>query len=280
MEALVSGFDALEGATADADGALLFSDLRAGGVRRLNRCGATELVVADRKAVGGICHHAAGGLVVSGPDLCHVNGSTRRVLLDLGDIAERPGAVAVGFNDIAADRLGRLYAGVIRRSVAGQPVPGELVRVSAARECAVIHDDIHPNGMGFSPDRSRLYVSDTYGRRLIVFAVRDDELPIVDTEISTKEIAGLPDGLAVDAEGCLWVAFYRGSAVVRFAPDGEIIRRVPVPALKPLSVCLAGQDDPTLYVVTATREPGSDETGTVYRMGVEVAPDPPDPVRV
>jgi sugar lactone lactonase YvrE len=280
MQLLASGFQALEGATIDNDGALLFSDLRAGGVRRLDPSGVVELVVPDRKAVGGICLHADGGLVLSGPDLCHVRGPRDRTLLDLEDLAEKPGTAAVGFNDIAADRDGHLFAGVLRHDAAGQPVPGELLWVTAEREYAVVHDDVFPNGIGLSPDRSRLYLSDTYGKRLIVFAVSDGELPVPLTEIPTTAIDGHPDGLAVDVEGCVWVAFYRGSCVVRFAPDGRILRRVEVPSLKPLSVCLAGSEEPMLYIVTATREPGSEETGCVYRMLVDVAPDPTDQARI
>jgi sugar lactone lactonase YvrE len=131
-----------------------------------------------------------------------------------------------------------------------------------------------------SPDRSRIYVSDTLRKRLIVFALADGRLPVALGEIPTAAIDGFPDGLAVDAEGCVWVAFYRGSCVVRFAPDGQIVRRVQVPALKPLSVCLAGCEQPVLYIVTATREPASEETGRIYRMALDVAPDPPERVRI
>jgi sugar lactone lactonase YvrE len=274
MELLATGFQALEGPTVDDDGALLFSDLRGGGVHRLARDGAVDVVVPERKAIGGICLHADGGLVLSGPDLCHARGPCRRTLLGLADIAERPGRVVVGFNDIAADPGGRLFAGVLRHDEVGERVPGELLWVSAEREHVVVHDDVHPNGIGVSPDGSRLYVADTFGRRLLVFRLADRE-PL--SEISTAGVDGFPDGLAIDAEGCLWVAFYGGSCVVRFAPDGRILRRLPVPALKPLSVCLAGS---ALYIVTATRDPGSEETGSVYRMAVDVPPAPLHRVRI
>jgi D-xylonolactonase len=273
-ELLASGFAALEGPTLDDDDALLFSDLRAGGVYRLRSGGGVNIVVRDRKGIGGICLHASGGLVLSGPDLCHVRGHERRVLLELGDLETRLGCTAHAFNDIAADPDGRVLAGVLREDDDGSPVRGELVLVTAAREHVVVHDDLHPNGIGLSPDASRLFVADTFRRRLIVFDVGREQLPAPVGEISTAAIAGVPDGLAVDAEGCIWVAFYRGGCVVRFTPDGRIERRVPVPALKPLSVCLAGEPDPALYVVTATREPGSDETGSVYRLSVEVSAAP------
>jgi sugar lactone lactonase YvrE len=199
------------------------------------------------------------------------------VLLGLEDLAPRSGRTAMGFNDIAADRAGRLFAGVLRQDAEGRPAPGELVWVTAPREHAVVCEDVHPNGIGIAPDGARLYLSDTFGRRLLVLALRGDALPVPLGELSTADVDGFPDGLAVDAEGCVWVAFYRGSCVARLAPDGRILRRVAVPALKPLSVCLDGR---SLYVVTATREPGSDETGSVYRTPVDVGPAPVDRVAI
>jgi sugar lactone lactonase YvrE len=159
-------------------------------------------------------------------------------------------------------------------------VPSELLWVTAEREHVVLHDELHPNGIGLSPEGSRLYVADTFGRRLIVFAIAGSAPPRPVGTIPTDAVEGFPDGLAVDAAGDIWVAFYRGGCVVRFAPDGRIAQRVPVPALKPLSVCLTTAGDPALYVVTATREPGSGETGCVYRMPVAVPAAPADRVRI
>jgi gluconolactonase len=280
MELLASGFAALEGPTIDEDGALLVSDLRAGGVHRLDAMGRVTLALPDRTGIGGICLHADGGIVVSGPDLTHVHRDRRRVLLELDQLCLLPGRIAVAFNDIAADRGGRLLAGVLRQDGAGEPAPGELVWVTAQREHIVLHDDVHPNGIGLSPDGSCVYVADTFGRRLIVFDVVDGAPWPAAGEITTAAVDGLPDGLAVDAMGDIWVAFYRGACIVRFAPDGRIVQRVDVPALKPLSVCLTTGPDPALYIVTGTREPGSDETGCVYRMRVDVPAARRDRVRI
>jgi hypothetical protein len=61
------------------------------------------------------------------------------------------------------------------------------------------------------------------------------------------------------------------------------VRRVPIPALKPLSVRLT--EPPVvpalyIYIVTGMREPGSPETGSVYRLPVDVGADPPDRAQI
>src|SRR5213076_2548006 len=70
--------------------------------------------------------------------------------------------------------------------------------------------------------------------------------------------AGDPDGLVVDAEGCLWVALWDGSAVRRYAPDGELIGVVDVPAGRVTKAAFGGAALDDLYITTAIGgEPGS-----------------------
>ena len=62
---------------------------------------------------------------------------------------------------------------------------------------------------------------------------------------------GLPDGLAVDVEGCVWVALWGGGQAVRIDPAGRIIARVEVPVSQPSS-CAFGSDG-LLYITSARR---------------------------
>jgi gluconolactonase len=277
---MASGFEAIEGPAVDEHGNLYFSDLRAGGVHRLLADGRTEVVVPERPAVGGICLHARGGLVVSGRDLSHIWSGGSRVLLTLDDVGAKPGAHAVGFNDIHADRAGRVFAGVLRRDQQGQPVPGELLWVTAEHEYTVVDADVYPNGAALSPDGGRLYLADTFRQRLIVFAVSGDDPPVPLMHFSTEEIPGLPDGIATDEEGFVWVAFYRGGCVARFSPSGRIARVVDVPAHKALSLCFGGADGRDLYVVTAKTDDRADSGGSIVRMSAGVRGTKVDPARI
>jgi sugar lactone lactonase YvrE len=62
---------------------------------------------------------------------------------------------------------------------------------------------------------------------------------------------GRPDGAAVDAEGCYWVAMFEGQRVLRLSPRGELLRDVPLPVRCPTMPCFGGADLTTLYVTTA-----------------------------
>jgi sugar lactone lactonase YvrE len=93
-------------------------------------------------------------------------------------------------------------------------------------------------------------------------------------------IEGAPDGLAFDAEGCVWVAIYGGGRVDRFTPAGKLDRSLEVPARQVTSLCFAGSDLRELVVVTAdnSREPSL--RGCVLRARLDVAGAPVHPARI
>ena len=109
----------------------------------------------------------------------------------------------------------------------------------------------------------------------MVFDVPAVGEPVVSGELSTSEVPGLPDGLAIDVEGGVWVAFYRGACVARFDPDSGSVRQFEVPALKPLSLCFAGPDRDILLVVTGSDGESLGQTGSVLRAA---APAPGIPI--
>ena len=97
--------------------------------------------------------------------------------------------------------------------------------------------------------------------------------------------AGVPDGLAVDAEGMLWVAFWGGGRIDRLAPDGRLVERITVDAPQVTSCCPGGPDGRTLYITTARR--GMDaaqlrrhpNAGRVFAAPIDVPGPPTRPFR-
>jgi gluconolactonase len=274
VETLASGYGLVEGPTVDGDGNLYFSDVLGGGVYRRDPDGEITTVVPKRRGVGGITLHADGGIVVSGRDIVHVrDGENRTLFKDDG---------VPGWNDICADSVGRIYAGSIRFAVFdpdAQPVPGELWRVDAEGEATPLYDDVlHANGVAISPGGQTIYHSDTRRNVILVHTLADDGT--AGDRRAFHFPPGAPDGMALDAQGLLWVASARGGCVARMTPDGEIDRVLDVPAQTVTSLCFGGDEGRDLYVVTADNTEAPERGGTIFRIPVDVAGAPVHAARI
>ena len=215
-----------------------------------------------------MARHADGGLVVGGRNIAWKSLADDRsaVLLELDAI---PGAI--GFNDLTTDAAGRIYVGSLAyRVFAGDtPQPGHLHVIDLDGRTRTIADGVLlTNGLGFSPDGRRLYHSDSRSGLVRVYDVAADGS--VGPWRALAQVDAVPDGLAVAADGSVWVALAEGGAVLVLGPDGGERRRLPVPLPMVTSVCFGGDDLRDLYVVTGSRGGPSDRCGTVYRTRVDV----------
>jgi sugar lactone lactonase YvrE len=264
LETLAHGFGLAEGPCAARDGSVYFSDVLGGGVYRWSPGGGVSTVIAKRRGVGGIVLHRDGGVVVSGRDVLHVDEGRSRVLLTIEGVT--------GFNDMAADGAGLLYAGALRFSpFAGEsPVPGEIWRIDAEGRATVLFDGIEwPNGIAFSPDGRTIYSADYSSGRVLAHALGDAG-ETRGRRVFAQSPSGAADGLAVDAEGGVWVALGDGGGVARFRPDGELDRVLDVPASFVSSVCFGGSDLRDLYITTAADGDDPSVSGALLRARVEV----------
>ena len=129
-------------------------------------------------------------------------------------------------NDGAVDPRGRLFQGTMSHAEPGAPV-ASLYRVDGdgtARR--VLSDVMISNGIGWSPDQTTMYYIDTLTFRVDRFDYDPDSGEIEGRRpfVTFDGTAGAPDGMTVDADGCLWVAMFGGYHVQRFSPDGETTR--------------------------------------------------------
>ena len=170
-------------------------------------------------------------------------------------VIELPGEPASNrANDGAVDPVGRLFQGTMSDSDPGAPVAA-LHRVDADGSARRVLSDVSiSNGIGWSPDQSTMYYIDTLTFRVDRFDYDPDtgeiegRRPFLTFDGST----GGPDGMTVDAEGCLWVAFFGGYHVQRFSPEGERLETVVTPgAPQTTCCCFGGPDLDTLYITTA-----------------------------
>ncbi len=155
------------------------------------------------------------------------------------------------FNDGKVDGSGRFWAGSM--DSAGKLDTGALYRLDADLSLHLMDDGyIIANGPAFSPDGATLYHTDSVRRVVYAFDLAGDGSISGRSElIALRGEEGEPDGMTVDAEGCLWLAHFGGSRLTRFSPRGEALEAVPMPVPNVTSCTFGGTDLATLYITTA-----------------------------
>lgn len=188
------------------------------------------------------------------------------------------------FNDGKADPQGRFWVGTIYEPrepalAALYCYDGELVRRAEGITVS--------NGLAWSPDGRTLFWSDTKAHRIDAF-----DVDLISGELSGRRCfmqfqprraeeplsayGGRPDGAAVDAEGCYWVAMFEGARLLRLSPAGEVLREVRLPVQCPTMPCFGDADLKTLYITTARHHRPAQElawqpwAGGVLSLRVEV----------
>ncbi|MFD8298990.1 SMP-30/gluconolactonase/LRE family protein [Streptomyces bauhiniae] len=235
-----------EGPTWDPAGArLLWVDVLGSRVHTYDPATGRRTVRTTGQHVGAAKPRAHGGLVLNlrdGVALLDPDGAFRWLHRD-----PVPGRRA---NDAAVAPDGSLWAGTMRYDEA--PGGGTLTHLTGDGTAEpVLTDATVSNGIGWSPDGTLMYYVDSPTRRVDVFdydgtGVRDRRTLAV-----VEEGAGFPDGLTVDAAGCVWVALWDGGAVRRYAPSGALDREIRLPVPRTTACAFGGPGLRDLYVTTA-----------------------------
>jgi len=156
------------------------------------------------------------------------------------------------FNDGAVDPAGRFWAGT--KAPNDDPSaalyrldgPGKLTRVVSGVTIS--------NGLAWSKDTRTLYYIDTPTRTIARFAFEAATGAVgpVAIHTDTRALSGWPDGMTIDGDGNLWVAFWDGWAVRCFSgDDGSLLDEIAVPVARPTSCAFGGADMRQLYITTA-----------------------------
>ena len=154
-------------------------------------------------------------------------------------------------NDAACDRMGRLWAGTL--AIDTTPGNGALWRLDPGGAMHRMDHGFHvANGLGWSPDDRTMYFVDSGRRRIYAYAfdLATGTLGARRNFVDVPEGAGVPDGLAVDADGFVWVAHWDGWCVTRYDPDGRVERVVNLPVPRPTSCTFGGPGLDCLYITT------------------------------
>jgi sugar lactone lactonase YvrE len=258
---------------ADA-GQLRFVDMLAGDIVTIDADGA----LVERRSVGTVAAafrpRARGGLVIAverGFALLSPEGE----LTTLPEVWSDP---TVRMNDGACDTQGRFLCGSMAYDAS--PGRGSLHRLELEGTTTTVLSGVTiSNGLSFSADGASAIYVDSMTHQVRRYRMPADDGPWLDYDVLVEidPSVGTPDGLCLDAEGGVWVALWNGSAVHRYAADGELTDVVTLPVPQVTACTLGGPDGRTLFITTSALGVDRDAqpaAGAVFTSRVAVPGEP------
>jgi sugar lactone lactonase YvrE len=240
-----------EGPVWDArEGVVWWVDITRNLIHRYDPGTGHDRTIDVGQAVGAVVPRASGGLALAVQDgFAVLDPKSGHLDLIAPVEKERP---SNRMNDAKCDTSGRLWGGTMAYDEA--PGAGAFYRLDTDHSVVKILDHVTcSNGIGWSPDDRVMYYIDSGAQQVDVF---DYERATGNVRNRRKLITipaetGVPDGMAVDAQGYIWVAFWGGAAIRRFTPDGTLDRVIEIPAKQVTSCVFAGRDLTDLYITSA-----------------------------
>ncbi len=249
--------------------AVYWVDIPQGRLFRYDPASGDHSQIFEGPQIGGVAIQEDGSLLLfmeRGAIAVLRNGSLDYI------IREIPAERETRFNDVCADPAGSVFCG----TMPAPDHPGSLYRLDPDGSYTQVLTGIGiSNGIGFTPDRKRMYYTDSPTHNIYIFDydIATGEISNQQVFVHTGESDGIPDGMTVDAEGCVWSARWDGSSLVRYSPQGEQERRIWFPARKVSSVIFGGADYTDMYITTAggkdkpAEGPGA---GCLYRLNLGI----------
>ena len=233
-----------------AEQALYWVDVPAGIIHRLEPGSGATRTWRLPAEVGSVALSAGGGAIAAlRTGFCLVDFGTGEVAMLENPEEDQP---RTRFNDGKCDRQGRFWAGTM--DIEETEPLGALYCFSGIGRCRrVLHAVGMSNGLGWSPDDRTMYHTDSLTGVITAYdydiasgavgrarSFAADRLPVV------------PDGLAVDADGCVWSVKWDGWRLVRYTPDGRVDTEVALPVQQPTSCAFGGPALDVLFVTSAS----------------------------
>lgn len=252
-EPIVSGFEQiasgiyLEGLSVDRNNNIVwFSDVIGGGVHGLHQDGHIHTLNADRMWTGGLLLNNDDSVLSSGAGGIMWNNL---VSGKSGWLLNKIDGVPVnGINEMIPDGTGGIYFGTCDIEMVqqgGQPRPVQIYRLTVDHEVIKVADDIgFANGIIYDSKHKRFYCNDTFSCTW-VFDVKPDLSLSNKRVLIEKDDA---DGMALDANGNVWITGFRSSSVMRISPEGKTLDAVETPAGAITQVRFGGADMKDIYI--------------------------------
>jgi sugar lactone lactonase YvrE len=232
-----------------AEQALYWLDIKGRLIFRLDEAGEV-LAWPTPWRIGSLAPRTTGGFIAGTEHgIAHVDLAAERFELLFDPEEDR---ATNRFNDGKVDRSGRFFAGTMDDRE--EDASGAFYRIDKNLLCTRFDDGFRvTNGPAFSPDGRIMYANDSARQVTYAYTVGTDGVPAGRRPfVQWGEGDGYPDGMTVDAEGCLWLAFWDGWCVRRVSPDGERLGEWRMPVARPTSVAFGGAALDRLYVTSAS----------------------------
>jgi sugar lactone lactonase YvrE len=229
---------------------LVWVDILPGLVHRFDPATGGDHVFRAGKPVGSAALRRGGGLVLAVEDgFALLDPAWRR--LDQVAVVEHPGPRA-RFNEGKCDPGGRFLAG----TMAYDETPGaaSLYRLDSDFAVTRLLDGVTiSNGLAWTADGATVYYIDTPTQGVDAFDYEAETGRLGNRRrvVDVPAAAGMPDGMTIDTDGCLWVALWGGAAVHRYAPDGRLDTVLSFPATNITCPVFGGPGLGVLYVTSA-----------------------------
>jgi D-xylonolactonase len=255
---------------------LYWCDIPNGRIFRFDPASGIHEKCFEGRTVGGFTMQADGSLLLFMDRGAITNWNAEKLVEVLPAIAEERSS---RFNDVIADPMGRVFCGTMSSS----EKKGSLYRLDLDGSLHLVLNNIGcSNGMAFTLDQKGFYYTDSFAREIYLFDYNVENGALSNRRVFARfeESDGLPDGAALDANGCLWSALWDGSCIVRLLPTGQIEKKVSLPTRKTSSLAFGGADYVDIYVTTAggnTKNEDGTLAGALFRLkghvrGVPVCP--------
>jgi sugar lactone lactonase YvrE len=231
------------------EAALYWLDIKGRKIFRLGGRGQVDQWETPLR-VGSLAPRASGGFIAG------TDHGFAAIDLDSGrfEIVHHPEAHLPDnrFNDGKVDRQGRFWAGSMDDTE--KDATGTLYRIEPDFRCTAIDEGYKvTNGPAFSPGGELMYHNDSARQVTYAFDLdRDGNASNRRVFATYGEGDGYPDGMTVDSEACLWIAFWDGWCVRRYSPAGECLTRIELPVARPTSCAFGGVDLDRHYITSAS----------------------------
>lgn len=244
---------------------LYYVDIESHRVHRFDPASGEEASWEVGQRVGTVVPRQGGGLLCAGDDGFFFLDEKTGELTPIADPeTDKPDN---RFNDGKCSPDGRFFAGTI--SLVKKTGDAMLYRLDPDLG---VHEAYGPvtnsNGIVWSADGKRVFYIDTPRKAVFAFDYLQGILSNPASVVCTAHIDSSPDGMAIDADGNLWIAFCHGACVVCFDPlSGGELRRIDLPCLETTACAFGGEDLGDLFVTTGIHKTVEEkEAGRLFRI--------------